>query len=99
MIAKVIRMVDSQESEQTGRFRWREAFNGYYVDDTLTGEARGMGDGVDIFCQDPSEGEDCLQPGTQRFYDAINGYFENEQVEIAETYFGITIGEKGEAHG
>ena len=48
-------MVDSQESEQTGRFRWREAFNGYYVDDTLTGEARGMGDGVDIFCEDPTE--------------------------------------------
>lgn len=90
-------MVDSRESEQTKRFRWQECFNGFVVQDTQTGATRGIGDGVDMFCD--SDGEDCLMPGTQRFYDALNGYFDNEQTTIAEEYFGITIGEVEANHG
>lgn len=82
------KMVDSRESEQTKRFRWGECFNGYTVQDTQTGTTRGMGDGVDMFCD--AEGEDCLIPGTQRFYDALNGFFDNEQTTIAQEYFGVT---------
>lgn len=92
MSAEVIRLVrDTGEQGQTGRFRWREAFNGYYVDDTATGQTQGMGDGVDMFCADEDDEDDCgcLSPGTQRFYDALNAYFQNEQREIAEAYFGI----------
>lgn len=92
MTAQIVRLVrETGEDEQTGRFRWREAANGYYVDDTATGETRGIGDGVGMFCSDDDDQEDagCLTPGTQMFYDALGSYFENEQSEIAEAYFGI----------
>jgi len=78
---------DTGESSQTGRYRWREQFNGFSVHDTQTGKCAGMGDGTDLFCESPEEGGDCLQPGTQRFYDALNAYFEQNQAEIGEAYF------------
>lgn len=80
-------MVDSRESEQTGRFRWREQHNGYSVHDTETGLYRSMGDGADMFCD--ANDENCHVPGTQRFYDALNSYFDCEQAEIAEAYFRV----------
>lgn len=46
-----------------------------------------------------SQGEDCLQPGTQRFYQALNAYFENHQPETAMEYFEIEISEEAnDAH-
>lgn len=105
----VHRIADGNEEKQTARFRWREEkFNfglGYWVDDTDSGgplsgfDSRFMGDCKTLFCEDESEGNECLQPGTQRFYDALNGYFENEQPRIALEYFGITLQEVGERHG
>lgn len=86
-------MVDSGESEQTERFQWLEVDSMFYVQDTQTGQNRCMGDGNEMFCEDTSEGQDCFAVGTQRFYDALNSYFKNEQAEIAETYFGWIIGE------
>lgn len=101
MTARIIKMVDSREGAQTWRFRWREAFNGFYVYDSQPmqepgsklefANSIGMGDGVDMFCDE--NGEDCLVPGTQRFYDALNGYFEGEQAEIAKAYFDIDLEE------
>jgi hypothetical protein len=88
-------LVDSRQSSQTKRFRWSEAENGFYLNDTDTGLTRYIGTGVDMFCASPEEGvenRDCLKPGTQQFYDALNSYFENEQSTIAETYFGWIIG-------
>jgi hypothetical protein len=95
-MGEVVRMVDSREGEQTQRFRWGECFNGYTVQDTETGATRGMGDGVDMFCNE--DGEECLMPGTQRFYDALNGYFENEQSEIAKGLLRHQSRERGEAN-
>lgn len=94
--AKVIQMVDSRESQQTKRFRWRESGTAFWADDTLTGKTHCMGGGVDMFCQaqedvDDNDTPDCFPVGTQRFYDALNGYFENEQQEIAECYFGVFL--------
>lgn len=81
-------MVNSRESEQTLRFQWREGGSAFYVTDTQTGQTKCMGDGVDMFCNE--DNEDCLSPGTQRFYDALNSYFEHEQSEIAKVYFDET---------
>lgn len=92
-IGKVLRIARSGEAEQAWRFRWSEEVNGYYVTDSATGETRGMGDGVDMFCN--ADESDCLVPGTQRFYDALNAYFQNEQAEIAMAYFGMEHQEKG----
>lgn len=92
-------MVNSRESEQTGRFRWKEGATVFYVTDTQTDQMAIIGDGVELFCEDTSEGSDCFTPGTQRFYDALNGYFENEQAEIAATYFGWIIGETEAMNG
>lgn len=90
-------MVDSRESEQTKRFRWGTRLGGFVVKDTQTGGIVDMGDGSKLFCD--TDGEDCLIVGTQRFYDALNGYFENEQTTIASEYFGWTIGEVEANHG
>lgn len=89
-------MVKSRESEQAKRFRWMEGATAFYVVDTQTDQTRCMGDGVEMFCEDTSEGQDCFTVGTQRFYDALNGYFDNEQAEIAQVYFGWVIGETEE---
>lgn len=88
----VVKMVDSRESLQTARFKWREGASAFYVDDTETGATKCMGDGVDMFCNE--DGTDCLVVGTARFYNAMNDYFENEQAEIAKAYFDLDL-EKG----
>ena len=90
MTAEVIKMIDSLESQQTRRFQWRERPNGYYIVDTVTGEEKGIGDGVNMFCpyEDDEEASPDV-PGTQRFYNSLNMWTECEQQEIAKTYFGI----------
>lgn len=86
------KLVDSRESQQTQRFRWREGASGFYVVDTQTNQAHWMGTGESLFCNE--DNEDCLKPGTQRFYDALNSYFEHEQADIAEKYYGWVLGEQ-----
>lgn len=90
MTATVTRIVDSGESQQTWRYRWYEGLHAFYVWDSQADgkrRMRGFGDGVDMFCESPEEGSDCLVPGTQQFYHALNAYFTNEQAEIEEMYF------------
>jgi len=93
----VVRMIDSGQGKQTARFQWHEGEwrNGeteYWVSDQETGLTKIIGNGTSMFCD--TDGEDCLIPGTRRFYDALNGYFENEQAEVAKTYFGIDLEEE-----
>jgi len=78
--------VDTYELNQTGRWRWHEALNGFYVNDTHTGECTGMGDGVDMFSKDDGEP---IPVGSQEFYDCLREYFDREQAEIGEAYFNV----------
>lgn len=85
-------MIDSRESQQTNRFRWFEKDGDYFVFDmhaAPSGDVRSLGDPGALFCNE--DGEDCLMPGTQRFYDALNGYFENEQIDVALVYYEIVL--------
>lgn len=77
----------THEDEQAGRrYVWREAGSAFYVEDTKTDITNCMGDGTDLFCSE--DGSNCLAPGTQEFYDALDAYFGNEQGVIGESYFG-----------
>lgn len=82
---RITQRIDSRESLQTKRYRWRECASAFYVDDTGTGVSHCMGDMVDQF-GDP-ETMESLAVGTQKFYDALNMWFEGCQDEIAEAYF------------
>lgn len=88
-------MVSSKEQHQTTRFRWMEKDGEYWVFDMQaapSGNMKHLGDPSKLFCNEHEE--DCLQPGTQRFYDALNSYFEHEQADIAEKHYGWVIGEQ-----
>lgn len=81
-------LVRSGESDQTTRFRWKEGkFFFFFIVDTETGQSKLLGDGERMFCDE--DGANCLMPGTQQFYDALNMYFENEQQEIERLYLGL----------
>jgi len=84
----IVEDVNSGEYSQTWRFQWRHNATGFYVVDTsvaLHPPTAGMGDLVDMF-GDPDTMES-LPVGSQRFYDALNMWFEHCQEEIEEVYF------------
>jgi hypothetical protein len=89
-VARLVR--DTGENKQTGRFRWHEHLGMFYVWDSHSGlneqgVRRAELHAETLFCEDKSEGDDCLQPGTQRFYDALNAWFNECQAEIGKEYF------------
>jgi hypothetical protein len=84
------RMIDSNEDRQAWRYRWIELDGRFYVYDSTdlnTANHVDMGEPWELFCDE--HGENCLMPGTQRFYDALNMYFEHEQAEVERTYLGL----------
>lgn len=95
MSAKLFTIAKSREADQPWRFRWKQSATGYWVWDSADqmASAQWLGDGTDMFCDENDE--NCHVPGTQRFYDAINSYFENEQAAIALEHFGYEYMEEG----
>lgn len=73
-------------SSKEYRFWWYEASDGYYAYDNLTGESRGMGDGVDMLFT-PSGRP--MSPGTAAFNRAMDRWFRSDQTTIGEAYFGV----------
>jgi len=72
---------------QNGRLSVREAFNGFYVYDSVTQECRGMGDGVDQYHTE--EGEP-LPVGSKGFYKALRHDVKHNKWQWMEAYFGVT---------
>lgn len=95
-MSNVVRMVDGREDKQTWRYRWVEINGWYFVYDSTdlnTANTVDLGDPWGLFCDE--NGENPLMPGTQRFYDALNAYFENEQDEVERVFLGLEPAEEG----
>lgn len=69
-------------NEVKNRFKVIEHFNGYAVEDTITGEEAWMSDGVDVF-----DDERGLEIGTEEFRKAWEDDLNNYPSETLEAYF------------
>jgi len=81
--------MNSKGLSKVHRFIWRETFHDFQIEDTLTGECKGMGDGVDMFAE---EDGNSIPVSTPEFYKALNDMFKKDQYILQEAYFPETIG-------
>jgi hypothetical protein len=68
------------------RFRYYEAGNGFYLERMCDGKTVGIGDGVDMFCD---EDDRSIPVGTEEFYQAFRASILSQSEPLLNlVYFG-----------